>query len=103
MVELKQHDTARSITDVLKLGDQVIDLTDASVVLIIKGRNTPAVRRDATITNAAAGAVSYKPVAEDVENPGSFDLEWEITFQSGDVLSVPTHSYARLIINPDLG
>jgi hypothetical protein len=103
MIQIKQNDTARLFTDQLTLADENVDLTDATVVLIWHNQNTSAVtRRDAEITDAQRGKVSYQPLEEDVSQAGVFDLEWEVTFPSGGVLTFPTSGYGKLRINADL-
>jgi hypothetical protein len=103
MIELKQHDTARPLTDTLTLGGTPINLTGAAVSLIFKNRRTlKSIKRAAVIVSAPAGTVKYQPVAEDVADQVEFDLEWEIVFADSTQLTVPTSGYTRLRINSDL-
>lgn len=104
MIEIKQGDTARPFTDTLLLGGQAINLTDATVNLLLKDeKSSKLIRQLATITDAVNGKVQYQPIDSDVAKPGVFDLEWEITFSDGKQLTVPTHGYGKVKINPDLG
>ena len=111
MVELKQGDTARVLTDTLLLGGAAIDLTGAAVALLLKNEDTGAlIRQTATIMFpddqadlTKRGRVQYQPTNSDVAKPGKYDLEWEITFSDDSMLTVPTHGYGKLKINPDLG
>jgi hypothetical protein len=104
MVELKQGDTSRPITDSLLLGGNAIDLTDCTVSLLLKDENglVPVIRQTAAITDAHNGKVQYQPVDSDVAKPVTFELEWEITFSNGSQLTVPTHGYGKLRINRNL-
>lgn len=103
MAELKQHDTARKLTDTLRLGNAAIDLSGCTVSIIFRNRaGGSAVKRTATIVSAVNGQVEYKPIAADVQTAGEFDIEWEIVFPDATQLSVPTRDYARLTIHPDL-
>lgn len=101
-IPIKQHDTARTLTDTLLLDGAAIDITSASVVLVWKRPDAQVYRRDATIVDAETGQVSYAPLAADVEDIGIHLLEWEITFASGKILTVPTNGYIRLNVLPDL-
>lgn len=103
-IYIKQRDTARNITDVLTLGGAAIDLTGATVVMVWRDTATSTVyrRTTVTITDAAAGAVSYAPAADDVSSAGRFEFEWEITFGDATILTVPTQDYHILNIEDDL-
>ena len=104
-IYIKQRDTARNITDTLTLGGSAIDLTGATVVMVWRDTGTPANvyrRTTVTITDAAAGAVSYAPATADVASAGRFEFEWEITFGDSTILSVPTQDYHILNIEDDL-
>lgn len=102
MITIKRGDTARTISDTLLLGGSAIDLSGASVRLVWQ-RDGVATRRAATIVDAAAGHVSYSPVADDVAVAGRVQIEWEITFSDDSVLTVPTQGYYALHILADLG
>lgn len=91
-IESKQHDTARVIRSFLKLNGVAISLAAAtSVSLLIKDPDAgTSVRRSATIYGVpTTGEVRYQPIAADVASPGTFLLEWEITFNDGRVQTVP--------------
>lgn len=104
MITLKKNDTGRLWTDTLKLNGAAIDLAGATVALLIRrAQSPPATRRTAAVVSAAAGTVSYQPVADDVGTPGLFELEWEITFGTGGILTVPSVGYIELTIVDDLG
>ncbi len=97
---VKRHDDARALNDTLNYEDGTpIDLTDASVVLIWNGERKSSV----SIEDETAGEVSYTLTTEDVAEAGTVELEWEITFNNGKQLSVPTSNRIVLRILPDLG
>lgn len=103
MIELKQHDTSRPITDTLTINGVAINLANATVSLIFRAADGTVTKRTATIVSAGFGQVQYTPIPADVATPGIFDLEWEIVFVDSTNLTVPTSGYIRLIIHPDLG
>ena len=100
---IKQNDTARYIADTLTLDGTAIDLTDCSVVLVIRLPDGTVKRRNAEIVALATGQVRYHFVEEDVAQYGTMQLEWEITFDSEDVLTVPGASYMQIKVVPELG
>ena len=100
----KQHDTGRVIRSFLKLNGVAIPLAGATVVLIIKDPDAgTAVRRNATTQDAVTAEVRYQPVAGDVANPGTFLLEWEITFADTKLQTAPDGEYDVWTILKDLG
>jgi hypothetical protein len=103
---IKQNDTSRPILGTLYLDDVAIDLTTADTVELLwrrRGSATPAVAREATITNAALGQVSYTPIADDVALAGEYHLEWRITYANTTQLTVPSSGYIELNIERILG
>jgi|ERR1044072_2667423 hypothetical protein len=98
IIFVKQNDTARILTDTLLLSDGTpINLTNATLKFIVNG-----VKKDCEIVSASIGAVQYRFDDTDLENAGSLKCEWEITFESGLQLSVPTKGYIIVRIVPDL-
>lgn len=99
MVSIKQGDTARAFTDALTIGGVPINLAGATVKFVGNLR----VGRDkiggpATVTDSTAGSVSYTPVPADVDVPGLFNIEWQITFGDGSKLTVPSSGYSTLLV-----
>jgi hypothetical protein len=100
---IKRGDTARAITDTLLFGGAAINLTGATVLLILRNKETQnVIPREATVVSAVAGTVSATLEDEDTEHPGAYYMEWEITFGDGRVLSVPDNDYDELIVLNDL-
>ncbi len=103
---IKRGDTARSVSDNLSMNGVPIDLTGASVVLVLSVLSIEAkttFRRTASITDASNGGVEYQFINEDVRNSGMLSMEWEITFADGSVLKVPDSQYILIRVVPDLG
>lgn len=109
MIQLKQHDTARPITDTLLLDGLPVDLTGADVVFIMRPKtpenDAPGVRHDfVTIDLPEINAnVRIVPTEDIVGVAGLFETEWEATLAGGAVLTFPTKGYNLMKINPDLG
>lgn len=88
----------------VRLTDQAgtaVDLSGAtSVVFSLRDRRTQAVkisRAAATIVDAATGRVRYSWTAADVDTPGSYVGEFEVTFASG-TQTFPTRPDDLLIV-----
>lgn len=105
-ITIKKGNNARAITDTLVIGTTAIDLTGATVVLVLRLASSSAddaIRQAATITDAAAGQVSADLPADVYGTAGQYYLEWEITFSDDTVLSVPDSEYHVLEVLNDLG
>lgn len=106
---LKQDDTYPALTAVLS--DQVgaVDLSTAdSVKLIMKHESgTPVVIGTCAVaspqTGGNVGKVTYDWTASDTATAGSYDLEFQVTWNVGDVETFPNDSYKSLEIVADLG
>ena len=95
-------DTARAITDTLKLAGVAVDVTGATVVLVWK-QDGVATRKSGSVVNGPLGQVKYDLVAGDVNVEADVQLEWEVTFPDAKVLTVPTKEPIDLKIVPDQG
>ena len=104
LVTIKQRDSARLLFDDLSVNGTPLNLATASVALVwLNPATGTATRKTATIVTAASGSVSYQLTAADVETPGSYLLEWEVTFTDTNTqLTVPTDKYLKLNITDDL-
>lgn len=102
MHTVKRNDTSRAWTDTLKLNNAAINLTNCTVKLNIRHEDGTTAERSATIVSAAAGTVTYTPVAADVTNAEILKLEWEITYSGGATLTVPNDGYIYVKVIPDL-
>jgi hypothetical protein len=96
-----------------------IDLTDADAVYFLMELKasthdgTPAVRALCTIPDAAQGIVQWTPTTSDTQVAGQYDAEFEITWASGEVETIPngqvdedgeiTSAYFRVNVVGDLG
>ena len=108
---IKRGDTVPSMVATLSSTvDEVtsaVDLTTASAVVAFFEDSALAIlERACTVVTAASGIVSYTFLDTDWETGnfavGSYKLEFQITFASGAILSVPTSGYCKLVVKPDL-
>jgi hypothetical protein len=86
----KTGDTARAWTATLYENGSPINLDSANVVMKIKDSDGNVVVRAMTVTDAAGGAVSYQPVAEDVAKAGKYLIELQVTYADTTEETSPT-------------
>lgn len=82
-----QGDTEPAITATLERADQPIPLDGCSVKFQMRGVDDRhyTVNAAATVVNAAAGQVKYLWGSTDLNVPGEYLVQWEITYQSGRI------------------
>lgn len=104
---IKQNDTSPSISAILKGADrEVIDLSGATVRFNMKNRRTGELivdGRECTVIDATAGQVRHDWQAGDTATSGLFNAEFEITFSSGKIESVPNGSHIQIKITAEIG
>lgn len=103
---IKQHDTYPPINVQLKDAAGPIDLTTASLVKILAKNVTGSVSWSGTctITDAVAGRVKYDLLATpDTATINTYNAEFEITWASGKISTVPNSGYITIEIAADLG
>ena len=101
---MKQHDTWPPLVAVLSDVNGPLDLTGATVKLILKpttGSNI--VGSCSIVAPAADGRVRYNWVVGDTAAVSAFTGEFEITWGDGTVGTVPNDSYFTLAVVADLG
>ena len=103
MITLKQHDTARKIQQRLTVDGAVLDLTGAEVSVLWRrvGDTTVLTRTAAAVAPYTSGIVEYQPVADDVDTPGDFEIEWKIQYPDTR-MTIPTRERVRVKIYPAL-
>jgi hypothetical protein len=108
-IRLKRGDVGVRFTDTLTANLEPINLTGATVLFLLRplGASEPNVIGEATIIDADGGEVEYVSVEGDLEDSGLCRQEWEITYETGDVFTVPSesHNVVRIVgdLNPDDG
>ncbi|MCU7521615.1 MAG: BppU family phage baseplate upper protein [Ignavibacteria bacterium] len=101
---IKLHDTLPPMEATLKDNTgAAYNLTGAAVQIHLRCRNTgTVVNKAATITDAPNGVVSYTLATNDISAAGSYDVEWQVTFSGGAVLTFPNTGFLELSVLPDL-
>lgn len=98
-VKLKRNDKGREFEDVFGIA-----LGGASVVFVMKNIVDGTVFRiDGEITDVTIGKVKVTLSEEHTQVVATYNAEWEITFNDGDVLALPEDSYHTVEVVPDLG
>jgi len=111
---IKQHDTRPKYIAALKdkFGTpsvEPIDLTNAtSVDFIMRAKSatdasSTGIRAEADITDAVNGIVTYTWDPTDTAAVGSYNVEFEITWNDGGVETVPNDGYMEVEVVDDLG
>lgn len=103
---LKTGDTQPSIRRKLisKTDGTPIDLTLATVkFLMMDSDGNVKVNAAAVIEDALGGVVRYDWVAADTTTAGTFDAEFQISFPSGGIFTMPSDGYIVVEITEELG
>lgn len=82
-----------------------VNLTGASVRFLMRSdeASTPKVAAAAAIVGAATnGEVRYTWVVNDLDTPGVYRAEWEVTYAGGAKETFPADGYIPVVIRPDL-
>jgi hypothetical protein len=90
-INMKRGDTKGIFTDTLTLNAAAVTSRDAlcglsCVAAANRRKRSTRLRQSCP---AAAGTVSYQPVAEDVDTEGVYEQEWQVTFPSTRILTFP--------------
>lgn len=105
MKDRKRTDTY-PITATLKSNGVAVNLAGFTVTINIVDKASRAVKVNngsCTITNAAAGQVSYQPLAADVDTSGAYDVEFKGIAADLKVYHFPSSDYEPLYIRDQLG
>jgi hypothetical protein len=102
---VKQHDHLIPLDAVLADQDGPIDLTTATAVKLICKIASGATNFTGTCTlvDAANGEVRYMLTSTDLATINTYKGEFEITWASGRIQTVPNTGYFTLVVEADLG
>jgi len=103
--DIKQHDTLPNLVANLKNNDgTVINLSNTNVYFKMRSINNGGlvVNTEANVTTPLLGTVQYAWAANDTSVAGTFNGEFEINFEGGEVQSVPTIGYISIKVHDDL-
>lgn len=81
-----------------------VDLNGAVVRFLMRavGTATPKVAADAEIVDASTGEVRYAWAEGDLDTPGVFRAEWEVTYSGGDQETFPSDGWIEAVVRADL-
>lgn len=101
---VKEGDTEAVFTATLKdNAGAVVDLTGAAVDFVMALPNTtPKVNDTATVDDPLLGTVSYTTGATDLDEVGTYFVEWEVTFGGGGIQRFPGDGYNVVAVRPNL-
>jgi hypothetical protein len=104
-IYVKEGDAGSILGQTLKRDGAAVNLTGASVRFVMSKSptSTPKVDAAATIVDASAGKVRYTWQAADLNAPGRYIAEWQVTFSGGAIETYPVGGYLRIQVDPDLG
>lgn len=89
---IKVNDTGPAIEEILSDEDGVLNLSGADVEFHLKrSADDVKVSSPAIIVSALEGHVRYEWIDGDTDERGTFLREWQITFASGEVVTVPNN------------
>jgi len=100
-IKVKEGDTHDLVLGVNTLAGVDVDLTGATVRILIRPRGTtdPGQVLTASVTDAAAGEVTHALTG--LIPHGAYDLEIEIT-QGGRITTTPTDGYVTFVVVDDI-
>lgn len=96
---IKTGDTAPSVEATLKIGNTIVDLTDAVSVRFKMGAIDAAA---VIVSPPTSGKVRYDWGAGETDVAGTHNAEFEITWTGGGVQTVPSKGYIKVVISEDL-
>lgn len=109
-ITYKQNDSGFKIQAVLSMRSPDGTLTAVAlaggdtVKWLFREEDSLTSKVEATATKeATTGLVSYTWVAGDLNTPGVYRGEWEVTFASGKVQTFPSDGYHQITVLKDLG
>lgn len=104
VIRVKRGDVGVIFTDTLTADGEPIDLTDATVLFVLRAPDAaaPALEAEAEIVDAEAGTVSYTSTSDDLTVAGVFRQEWEIDYDAGERFTVPSDGWNIVRVVDDL-
>lgn len=113
-ITMKQHDTRPNIKATISrtppgLSAVPVSLTEASKVSFIMRMKTKndvdgyKIRAECSLLNPAGGEVEYEWEAEDTDEVGEFNAEFEVEWSDGGIETFPSDGYLIVNIEDDLG
>lgn len=88
-----ENDTGRPIKDTLKTDGTADDVSGATVAFTMWDPSDGTVKIDENTANVALatdgtdGRVNYEFASGDLDSPGTYAFEWEVTFSDGTIVT----------------
>lgn len=109
-IQFKRGDTAPKLRATLfadDAGTTPLNLTTATAVQFIMATapaqpGTPKVNAAAVIVGAAAGRVDYTWQGTDTDTAGTYQAEFQVTWNDGTKQTFPRQGYLMIVITEDL-
>ena len=101
-ITFKQHDNWPPLDAVLSDADGPMNISGATVKLILVGK-TVTITGNCSLVSETGGQVRYTWANGDLAVAGDYNGEFEITFPTGKIETVPNAGYFTLTIKEDLG
>lgn len=108
---MSQYDTRPYLEATLSDVNGPVDLTTAtSVRLVVESsgavetvnQSSTAPAQLVTILSSTGGQVRYKWQAADLNTPGNYGLEWQVTFTDGTKARFPNSRHLSMTVKPAL-
>jgi len=102
---MKQNDTSPVVHATLQDGEGVaVDLTGSTVMfhMINAADGTVKIDGPTVITEPTNGIVWYHWLTGDTDTPGTFYVEFEVTYPSGSIETFPNNKDLTVIVKPEL-
>jgi hypothetical protein len=82
-----------------------VDLSQVTAVRFVMTTLAGVIKVNAAgvVVDATEGVVEYAWAAADTDTPGEYEAEFVLTFDTGEVMRVPTEGYIIVRVVPDKG
>lgn len=100
-VTYKVGDRLPVLTATLQDANGPVDVSDTSEIkLVLRRRHSEEVTLNVTaeITDGPAGKVRYAWQDDDLAKSGTFDVEWQASWTSGESMTFPNDSYGQIVV-----
>ena len=78
------------------------DITGSTVLLLVKPSGGSVVSFTATLVTPVSGVVSYTWLDGELNTPGNYSAEWEVTLVGGQVITYPNNGRFSIKVVDDL-
>jgi hypothetical protein len=99
---IKRYDTAPPLTASLAVNGQPLDLTNATSVKLIMKSAGALVTGTCTIVDAVDGGIKYVWAGGDTAVSGTYQVEFQVTWNDGTKQTLPNDSYDTVTVMDDL-